>query len=218
MARALGLKHAGCPHLPYCTVRSGSSRLGLGKLTPAPKRGWAHRNTRQACPGMEFLPGNSDFLSPNLEAQGDSVVSTSVLPCTARRLLSPPGASPHVSPLTLGFAATQSSPRSCTHGFPSFFLQTMAWPGPWKHAATAGPGSWLYGWHLRHPPQPGSHRQRPISQLEKLRHREVKDLAYSLVAGKCRARPQGCKVPSCLALHLTGPLYTGPLYTGTSPP
>lgn len=138
MARALGLKHAGCPHLPYRTVRSGSSRLGLGKLTPAPKRGWAHRNTRQACPGMEFLPGNSDFLSPNLEAQGGSVVSTSVLPCTARRLLSPPGASPHVSPLTLGFAATQSSPQSCTHGLPSFFLQTMAWPGPRKHAVTAG--------------------------------------------------------------------------------
>lgn len=94
---------------------------------------------------MEFLPGNSDFLSPNLEAQGDRVVSASVPPCTLRRLLSPPGASPRAAPLTSGLLPLRVPPQPCTQGLPRFFLQTMASPGPWEHAVTAGPGAWLYG-------------------------------------------------------------------------
>lgn len=153
MARALGLKHPGCPHLSqprgpqppqlHPRERLIPTRPWEADSSPQPRLG--SQEHAPGLPGMEFLPGNSDFLSPNLEAQGDSVESASVLPSTLRRLLSPPRASPHAAPLTSGLLPFSSLP-ALHPGSSQLFLADHGQSRPLgtcSHSGVRGLALWL---------------------------------------------------------------------------
>lgn len=155
------------PSLLDCTlIRSCSSRLVLEKLTPAPRHCWAHRNIHQGTQtglGMEVPARKPDFLFLGLETLRESLgLSLSPSHCIMKEAARPPPRGlPHALTHSPRAVLPLEFPTLAPRVFPGF--SSRPWPGqaPGNMESWGGTGAWLYGWHLLHPPQPGSHRQCP---------------------------------------------------------
>lgn len=148
--------------------------------------------SQEHTPGHIYLPGHSgscqenpDFLSPGLGMLRKMSLGLSPNPshCNLEAAQPPPGDLPHaLTPPTSGSPATVSAHLHL--GSSQLFLIDHCWPGPWEHGVTGGQGPGFMAGTYFIPPSLGVIVSTLISQLEKLRHREVKELAYSLTAGK----------------------------------
>lgn len=182
MARALepnqprcpGLSPPGSPPPPWlhphrsCIWPPSHPNLASGSRPQPLTLCWAHRNTAGAygaAGARRVLPGK-----PCLSGSGPGSQPTSFLP--------PPGGVPHLqAPPTSG--VTDGAPRPHTQGLFCFFM-----PGPWEQGVTGAPNlalwqafaSLLLAWEAQTAP--------PFHSWTKLRCREVKKLAYSLLSGK----------------------------------